>query len=196
MNELDKIYNNIWEMLLEGALKSKHEFHLPSISTVQNNLPDSRIVVLRRVITEDRLLIHHTDLRSTKVDQLKANPSMCWLFYSKELKTQLRIYGKGKIHTDDKLADEQWEASQVLSRRCYLTEPSPGTETDLNHNGIPDKYRVTLPTLEETEIGRKNFAVISCTVMSIDWLSLKSTGHSRAKFEVNDDQIKSNWIVP
>jgi hypothetical protein len=196
MIELQNIYDEIWEMLVDGADKSKHDFHLPMVSTVNENSPDVRTVVLRRVIQNERLLIHHTDLRSEKIKHIKKNKKVCWLFYSKELKTQLRVYGDAKIHTDDKLADEQWESSQVLSRRCYLTEPAPGTECETVHNGIPDNYRVTLPTPDETEIGRKNFAVISCKVKSIDWLHLKSTGHSRAKFEIENDQIKSSWIVP
>ena len=47
MEDNQKILENIWEELKLGVEKSKHPYHIFSISTVSDNKPDSRCVVLR-----------------------------------------------------------------------------------------------------------------------------------------------------
>ncbi|MBW2622106.1 MAG: pyridoxamine-phosphate oxidase, partial [Deltaproteobacteria bacterium] len=44
--------------------------------------------------------------------------------------------------------------------------------------------------------GRANFMVISCRIEAIDWLRLKATGHCRARFQWDEDGLKSTWLIP
>jgi 3-hydroxyisobutyrate dehydrogenase len=52
----------------------------------------------------------------------------------------------------------------------------------------------TLPSLEQSEIGYKNFCVVESKIKSFEWLYLASQGHRRAKFIL--DENKSTWLVP
>lgn len=51
----------------------------------------------------------HTDLRSPKVAEIRANPAVSLLFYDVPGKRQLRAKGRGVIHNQDGLTVERWE---------------------------------------------------------------------------------------
>jgi hypothetical protein len=50
---------------------------------------------------------------------------------------------------------------------------------------------------DETEIGRKNFCLISIDIDYIEWLYLAFTGNRRAYFKLKDNDItEKNWLIP
>ena len=63
-------------------------------------------------------------------------------------------------------------------------------------DGIPKHLSGKIPTLEESESGRANFAVISNRILSIDWLYLSSKGHQRARYDLSTEPIKKSWLAP
>lgn len=194
--DLDLIFNEIWGFLCEGSEISKNDFHLTAICTVSDKKPRVRTVVLRRVIKEDYKLIIHTDRRSTKFEEIKLNPNVSLLFYSKENKVQIRLEGIASLHTEDNLANEQWENSKLQSRKCYLSELSPGTEVKESHSGASELFESRTPSEEESMVGQKNFCVISIKINKIDWLYLRSKGHLRCVFIIDGDNIKKQWLAP
>jgi hypothetical protein len=129
-------------------------------------------------------LFSTTDKRSSKVSEIEANPNVSLLFYSKEEKIQIRLEGKAELHFEGEFFNKQWQNSRPLSRRCYLTEPAPGTNVAEPTGGIPEKYRDSIPDEEETFPGRGNFCVVIVRISYIEWLYLHSRGHRRAKFEI------------
>ena len=72
-NDLDKIVDVLWDLLLIGKNKSKSEFHQGYISTYNDKYPSIRTVVLRHVNKLKNTISFHTDIRSTKIDELKDN---------------------------------------------------------------------------------------------------------------------------
>jgi 3-hydroxyisobutyrate dehydrogenase len=181
---LKSIFVQIWIDLGHGAIRARHPFHTPALATQGESGPDVRTVVLRAADMSKRSLICHTDLRSLKVQELRSNPAVSWLFYDRERKTQLRLKGNVNVHHDDELARKRWSKSSASSRQCYHAPRAPGSVT-----GSP---------AQETplEAGFENFAVIECRVESIDWLYLQCEGHMRARFEWLDNQWDSHWIAP
>jgi hypothetical protein len=117
-------------------------------------------------------------------------------FYSKLDKIQIRVEGTATLHADDTLADLQWENSPLSSRRCYLAEPGPGSESAGPVSGIPGSIEGRVPTEEEAEGGRKNFCAVKIKVHKIDWLYLSSSGHIRAEFKLKDGKVNAGWIIP
>ena len=81
-----------------------------------------------------------------------------------------------------------------MSRKCYLVNNGPGTETDEPSSGLSEDIEKSGFTMEQSEEGYKNFTVIKCKIKSIEWLYLAAKGHRRAKFEV--DNKKKYWLVP
>ena len=49
-------------------------------------------------------------------------------------------------------------------------------------------------TIEQSELGYKNFTVIQCKIKTIEWLYLAAKGHRRARFDLKNDEIL--WLVP
>ena len=155
-----------------------------------------RTVILRRVVTVDRILICNTDTRSPKVQQIKNNSRVSWLFYHPEPKIQLRLHGPATLHTADTLADAQWAAANLTSRLNYLTSDAPGAIQDKPTTNLPD-FLIDRPlTLEQSEAGRKNFAVIACRIDFMDCLQLHPHGHRRAQFAWREDKLTANWVTP
>lgn len=192
-----EILKKIWKHLQLGATKRNHPFHLPVLGTIsENDTPSTRIVVLRRFLKDERKLIFHSHIGAPKIKEIKMNPNVCFLFYHPQEKMQLRIQAKACIHTDDKLAEQQWGLTQLLSRRCYLGSP-PSQMTEKPTPGFPEEFVARKPSLEESETGRKNFAVVSSTINSIDCLELSVYGHRRSLFLWNEEgSLQTKWLSP
>ena len=115
MTEKEEILDKIWNELILGLNSGKHPFHIFTVSTVKNNKPDSRSVVLRTVDKENKSISFHTDLRSKKILQIKEFENICALFYDKDSKIQLRIYGSASMETNSLLIKEKWNSSKEMS---------------------------------------------------------------------------------
>ncbi len=156
---------------------------------------DARMVVLRQVDVSRRSVWFHTDARSEKVIQFEAFPVTTLLLWDEGLQVQLRLTVETKLHTDDLLADEQWKSVWVGSRKMYLSEYQPGTEKNHPYPGFPQHLGEGLPSTEESEAGRKNFAAIECRVLAMDYLHLSRGGQTRACFQY-EPESKMTWLTP
>ena len=79
-----------WEALAEGVSKGRDPFHTVTLATTGPAGAEARTVVLRGADAEARTLACHTDLRSGKVEELRADPRCTWLCYDRGRKLQLR----------------------------------------------------------------------------------------------------------
>lgn len=190
------ILKKVWKHLDLGTLQRKHPFHLPVLATSNSGSPETRIVVLRRFWRRPPKLAFHTHRGSPKVEQIEKDSLVSWLFYHPDEKFQVRVRGVAKIHVDDELAEEQWAATGVFSRRCYVGE-APSQESRKATSGLPEELQTREPTIEESAEGRKNFAVVSSTIESIDCLELDFHGHRRTLFTWNGNgELKRQWLTP
>jgi pyridoxamine 5'-phosphate oxidase len=193
---LDAILSGIWKMLHQGAARFNDPFHWPVFGTVAQDSSALRTVILRQFISTERVLVCHTDSRAPKVKQISNQADVCWLFYHPKKKVQLRISGPATLHTDDRLADEQWAATKIPSRLNYCTVEPPGTGIELPSAGLPDFLLNKVPTVFNTESGRKNFMVIAGQIKSLDWLQLSILGNRRARFDWTPAGRQATWLIP
>ena len=192
MTERKEILDKIWNELTLGLNSGKHPFHIFSVSTVKNNKPDSRTVVLRAVEKENKSISFHTDLRSKKVLQIKESENICALFYDKDTKIQLRIYGSASKETDSLLIKEKWNSSKEMSKLCYLNKISPGEVINESKDYLYGKEE-----LNNIELGIKNFSIINIKISQIDWLSLNHKGHQRMLINyTSNNKIEFDWVAP
>ena len=192
MTEKKEILDKIWDELILGLNSGKHPFHIFSVSTVKNNKPDSRTVVLRAVEKENKSISFHTDLRSKKVLQIKESENICALFYDKDTKIQLRIYGSASKETDSLLIKEKWNSSKEMSKLCYLNKISPGEVINESKDYLYGKEE-----LNNIELGIKNFSIINIKISKIDWLSLNHEGHQRMLINyTSNNKIEFDWVAP
>jgi pyridoxamine 5'-phosphate oxidase len=191
-----EILKRIWKNLDLGTLQRKHPFHLPVFGTICDREPSLRVVVLRRFWRRPPALAFHSHIGSPKINQIKANPKVYWLFYHPEEKFQLRLKGKAEIHTNDELAEEQWLATELFSRRCYVGKP-PTQESKKPTSGLPDDLNDRDPTAEESEQGRANFVVVTSTIDEIDCMELDVKGHRRSLFKWHEGgELETKWLTP
>ena len=190
-----EIKNYIWKLLEEALTVKDSPLKTPVFSNIENNKPSSKVVVLRSVNRKRRILTFHTDYRSPKVKAIKKNEDAVLVFYHKDEKTQLKVNVKTKIHFDDKIAAAAWKKTAHFSRKCYLIESPPSSVITSPGTTLPVSFEENSYTLEQSELGYENFAVVECVIQSIDWLYLASTGHRRAIFSYNGTE-EFNWLVP
>ena len=95
-NDLDKTYENIWDQLIIGKSKSKSELHQGYISTFNDSFPSVRTVVLRHVDKKNNTISFHTDIRSSKIDEIKKNNAVTMLFTIMAKRYKLKFQEKLK----------------------------------------------------------------------------------------------------
>lgn len=191
-----EILKRIWKHLDLGTLERAHPFHTPVFGTVCDNAPDMRMVVLRRFWRRPPRLAFHAHAGSPKINQLRANKNVYWLFYHPQEKIQVRIKGTAGLHFDDELHEEQWLATELFSRRCYIGS-EPSLISDHPTSGLPDDLIARKPSPEESEAGKANFVVITSTIDEIDCYELDVKGHRRSLFEWHENgELCTKWLTP
>jgi hypothetical protein len=191
-----------WTELARASHDRKHGFHLPTLCTLDSEgLPTARVVVLRRAMRERAMLLAHTDVRSDKARALLAqhdqSGACCMVFYDGAKRLQLRVRGVVTLHTQGPLALMQWTASTLSSRRCYLAPHAPGSVQEHDDPNLPEHLRGTTPTSDEARAGRENFAVLACSVRTIDMLHLGAMGHSRCRWRHDENgDVRGEWVSP
>jgi len=193
---LETVLSGIWKMLQRGAARFNDPFHSAVLGTAEQHRSALRTVILRQFILTERVLVCHTDSRAPKVREISHQADICWLFYHPKKKVQLRISGPATLHTDDRLADEQWAAANITSRLNYCAVAPPGTGIELPSTGLPDFLQNKVPTLLNTEKGRKNFMVIAGQIKTLDWLQLSILGNRRARFDWTPTGLQASWLIP
>jgi pyridoxamine 5'-phosphate oxidase len=193
-----EIFERVLALLERGANERRDAFHTAAVCTIGlNNSPEARTAVFRRLLKNPFALCCHVDCRSPKAAEIRANPRVSWLFYHATEKLQIRIRGRGTLHTDDELADAQWRASNLFSRRCYCGV-APTTVVDEPSSGLPEFLRERQPTAEESNaLGRANFAVLKTVAEELDVYELNVRGHRRLLFVFGENgETKTRWLTP
>ena len=192
--DFKEIKKKIWSMLDDAVTNRSSTFRIPVFVCGDQKDFDGRIIVLRKSDQSNNLLQFHSDIRSEKIPKLKNNKNASMLFYDKEEKIQVRLKVECIINHNNEITKESWSKTGHISRKCYLVDNGPGTESQAPTSGLKPEFDNYEFTMVESEQGYKNFTVIQCKIKSIEWLYLAAKGHRRARFEI--DNNKEYWLVP
>jgi len=195
-NNLNKVYSKIWDLLILGLKNRNAPFHIPVFICGNKEKIDGRIVVLRGVNEKEKKIWFHSDIRSNKVKNLKSNSNATLLFYDKVEKVQLRIGVNTKINYQNGITEKSWKKTALMSRQCYLGEKAPGSNSLEPSSGLTESIDNLKYSLEESEVGYKNFCVIETFIKSIEWLYLAAKGHRRAYFTFKNNSVEKKWLIP
>ena len=192
--DFTEIKNKIWSML-DGAIKDRASpFRIPVFICGKQDDFDGRIVVIRKSDQSNNLIQYHSDIRSNKIAKLKSNKNASMLFYDKDEKIQVRLKVECTVNHDNEITKESWLKTGHMSRKCYLVDNGPGTESPSPTSGLKPELDNFEFTMEQSEAGYKNFTVIQCRIKSMEWLYLAAKGHRRARFDIENN--KEQWLVP
>lgn len=134
---------------------------------------DGRVVVLRRFERTPDRLTFFTDVRSPKVEALRANSRITWVFYNPTQRFQVRVRAVAVVHHGTPGAQRDWEGLSVANRREYASATAPGSP-----------WPGTAPLAWED--AARNFAVIETTALEWDCLQLSRSEHGRVRFSGGD----------
>lgn len=199
--DLSQLRHAIWKELCLAARNTSHAWFLGVLGNVSERGPELRTLVLRDVDEAKRSLFWHTDNRSPKFSQLAVDGRNSVLFWDAQRRVQLTLRGTSQVLTEGEHVDEQWNRSQLTSRRAYLGDRPPGTIVDEAEVNFPLKFMDRPPEEDESAIGRENFGVIITSVTEMDLLILRQSGNLRALFrkEIQAAGTTSwwqSWICP
>ena len=192
--DFKEIKKKIWSMLDDAVTNRNSQFRIPVFVCGDQKDFDGRIVVLRKSDQSNNLLQFHSDIRSEKIPKLKNNKNASMLFYDKEEKIQVRLKVECIVNHSNQITKESWSKTGHISRKCYLVDNGPGTESPNPTSGLKPELDNFEFTMEESEEGYKNFTVIQCKIKTIEWLYLAARGHRRARFDLENNQ--NTWLVP
>ena len=162
--DFSEIKKKIWLMLDDAVTNRSSPFRIPVFVCGDQSDFDGRIVVLRKSDQSNNLLQFHSDIRSDKIPKLKKNKSAALIFYDKEEKIQVRLKVECIVNQDNEITKESWSKTQHISRKCYLVNNGPGTESDIPTSGLKPELDNFDYTKEQSEEGYKNFTVIQCKI--------------------------------
>ena len=182
-------------MLNNAVTNRKSPFRIPVFICGEQSDFDGRIVVLRKADKNNKIVQFHSDIRSDKIKKLKKNSNASMIFYDKEEKIQIRLKVECVINHSNEVTKESWLKTGHMSRKCYLVNNGPGTESDNPTSGLKPELDNFEFTMNQSEEGYKNFTVIQCKIKSLEWLYLAAKGHRRARLEFSD-YTKGYWLIP
>ncbi len=194
---LQAVLEQCWTLLAAGVASRKSPMHTPVVATVDDaGWPSQRVMVLRDAKRDTRHLRFHTDSRSAKIEDIQRQDKISILAYDPDSAVQLRITGLGHAQDEGVVADAAWETSTLFARRCYMAEAAPGTLIAEPVSGLPKWIEGKMPTADQIEPVRANFAVLMIEITTIEWLHLANSGHRRAKFSFVNGDWFGNWMIP
>lgn len=187
----------LWDFLEEAVATANKPMHQAIIGSAKQDLAIMRTVVLRRVDKDTQKIYFHTDVRSEKIKDIRSTQKLSWLFYDQAYRTQIRMSGNTIVHHMDDLAKEHWIKTAHYSRRCYLQNEIPGTRVE-GFQAVEKGVKTNMKyTMEESEVGFQQFAVVETQVNWMEWYYTHSTGNRRAIFTYEGNMLKdSYWIAP
>ena len=192
--DFKEIKKKVWSMLDDAVTNRSSTFRIPVFVCGDQKDFDGRIIVLRKSDQSNNLLQFHSDIRSDKIPKLKNNKNASMLFYEKEEKIQVRLKVTCTINHNNEITKQSWLKTGHISRKCYLVDNGPGSESTTPTSGLKPELNNFEFTMEQSEEGYKNFTVIQCKIKSMEWLYLAAKGHRRARFDLINN--KENWLVP
>ena len=192
--DFNEIKKKIWLMLDDAITNRASQFRIPTFICGDQSDFDGRIVVLRKSDQLNNIVQFHSDIRSDKIEKLKKNPKAAMLFYDKDEKIQVRLKIECVVNYNNEISKESWSKTQHISRKCYLVDNGPGSESASPTSGLKPELDNFEFTMEQSEEGYKNFTVIQCKIKLIEWLYLAAKGHRRARFDL--ETKKNTWLVP
>ena len=191
-NNPEEIFQEELQDLYNAVKDTAHDYHLFTVATSSNNIPEIRTVVLRDVNLDNYKISFHTDTRSPKYNQLVKNSSVSALFYSISKRTQIRIKGKAEASNDKKLLTSLWSKLSKDSKECYQGKISPSgiiPDTKIFNDIIDD------PDVDIDNKGFENFSRIKINISSFEILRLHHLGHKRLFCDLSKNNTTFQWIA-
>ena len=117
--DLDQTLNTADLILSDAVANATTLFHTPVISSIKGKEVVSRVMVLREFNLANKMMRFHTDYRAAKIKHFTENNNVSVIGYDPDLKIQIKLQGKIRVHYDDEVTESAWRESNGRSKKCY-----------------------------------------------------------------------------
>ncbi|MCA9284067.1 MAG: pyridoxamine 5'-phosphate oxidase family protein [Phycisphaerales bacterium] len=163
-----------WERLRRAADDPADLVRLVTLATVTpEGLPAARLMVLRGADRTTGRIWFHTRAKSAKTVDIAALPACCVVVYDPAEMVQLRLVGRGSLHTLDDLARGHFEHGALARERMMEVVAAP--LPDLLWPGSAEELRHAVKRQ-----AWQHFTVVEMVVESIEWLQALPDARRRA----------------
>tara|TARA_B100000575_G_scaffold175844_1_gene140980 strand:+ start:14325 stop:14960 length:636 start_codon:yes stop_codon:yes gene_type:complete len=159
-----------------------------TISTVENNIPSSRVVLLKEI--KDQSLVFFTNYKSNKGKAISNNPNICASFYWGPLERQVIFKGIAK-KTENDYSDSYFSSRPFNSQAAAIV--SNQSQVIKSYRDLLTRYNKFLKDNSNTNLKRpNNWGGIELYVKQIEfWQGRENRLHNRVVCNFIDDE----WIV-
>mmetsp|Transcript_32262 Transcript_32262/g.91481 ORF Transcript_32262/g.91481 Transcript_32262/m.91481 type:complete len:214 (+) Transcript_32262:94-735(+) len=189
----------VWKQMIATSLEKNKRLpyakYIQLATVRENGRPANRTVVFRGFLWDTEKLTFVTDTRSSKVQEVAANPWCEVSWYFPESREQYRIHGSLSIirkdHDDEKVARARVSAWKNMSDggRTQFAWPQPGIPRPEPEDKAPS---YDLPALTAEDPVSDNFSLVILDPVEVDYLSLK--GNLRICFRWEDCEDRAgSW---
>ncbi len=177
------LFNETWKELEDGTKKHSHPFRTCTLATSEISGGIRQRTINFRGLTKRKTLLFYTDLRSSKIEQIKKNPKGSVLFYNHSVQLQIFLSGIFKIHLEDSLWNDHVVNIEGKSINDYNTQYAPGK---------PIKNPIAVTRTKDL-----NFAVLELIPDTIEYLKIRDEpGRIRAVFKLKDEEWEKTFLIP
>ncbi|WP_308915814.1 pyridoxamine 5'-phosphate oxidase family protein [Jannaschia sp. LMIT008] len=174
--DLAALDDHVWARLARAVARSDDPWRIVTLGTLDAAGPQMRMVGLRGADREAASVEVHTDARTPKVDELRADSRASLLLWDGGTQEQLRLTLRMEVIPADPI---RWAAVPDVARGNYGTTPQPGTAL-----AEPEAYGRD-PAIER-------FAALSGTIVAMDAVWLAGDPHRRAQWRDGT----WGWVAP
>lgn len=176
------VFQQIKNEIINGSVKKGHPFKYFTLSTIWNEKPRQRTVVLRKVQPNLHLLFY-TDKRSSKVEQIKQNPIVSALFYHPKKMIQLQVEGKASVKENPEMLRKIWKSIPAKAKKDYTTVLPPGVKAE---------HPEDLEYLTENNY----FCMVEIQPTRIEYLKLGQPHHLRVEYVRSGNEWDGTFLIP
>ena len=185
---LDEVQADAFRRLTRGVADRRSPARNPALATRGLDGGVSvRTVVLRNFDPVSRTLCLHSDVRTAKIAEVRADPRVMLHVWDAASQVQLRILGRAWLRLGAE-ARADWDRLHPGSKATYAVRPTPSSPIKAPEEADTGQLQGSEALL--------NFAVIDVMMDSLDSLRLARTGNRRARFAWSGSSETACWIVP
>lgn len=183
----NEIEDNICLAFQKAAADTSHNLRFFTVSTynIHTSAPESRMVVLRRFLS-DWTIRFFTDYRSSKVSEIKNHPMISLLFWNPEERYQIRVQASATVHYQNEISYGEWQHVNGRAQDEYKAFLPPGAKISSSAEALQKKS------------DSHYFAVVDALPLQIKILQINRSKHLSMNFKRQSaaDKWKGKWIVP
>ena len=169
------------------------ESNAMTLSTVENNAPSSRVVLLKEI--KERSLVFFTNYDSNKGRAISDNPNVCASFFWPPLERQVIFKGIAK-KTDNDYSDTYFSSRPYKSQAAAIV--SKQSEVIYSYEELTDRYNKLLNENKDSIFKRhSNWGGIEINIQEIEfWQGRPSRLHDRVKYMKQQDVWEKRLLQP